>query len=217
LTGLSAFFTTHEWRGKSCHISSLGAQGILTYEPGTITIRIRITSFLGSLILSKILFDVEITTLDVSGVPSAANKYVFIVHGHSEAATLRLKELLSGLGLNPIVLNDQDDRGMTIIEKFEYYARTCSFAFILMTPDDRTAGVGGAESLGRARQNFIMELGWFMAHLGRDRVVILYNGKLEIPSDILGVVYGEFKASVLEAANRIRLALKRVELLETQA
>jgi predicted nucleotide-binding protein len=68
-----------------------------------------------------------------------------------------------------------------------------------------------------ARQNFIMELGWFMAHLGRDRVVILYNGKLEIPSDILGVVYGEFKASVLEAANRIRLALKRVELLETQA
>jgi predicted nucleotide-binding protein len=56
-----------------------------------------------------------------------------------------------------------------------------------------------------------------MAHLGRDRVVILYNGKLEIPSDILGVVYVEFKASVLEAADRIRLALKRVEFLETQA
>jgi hypothetical protein len=71
LTGLSAFFTTHEWRGKSCHISSLGAERILTYEPGRITIRIRITSFLGSLILSKILSDVEITTLDVSGVSSS--------------------------------------------------------------------------------------------------------------------------------------------------
>src|SRR5882762_8315572 len=89
-----------------------------------------------------------------------------------------------------------------------------AFAFILMTPDDRTVGVSGTESLWRARQNVIMELGWFMAHLGRDRVVILYNGKLEIPSDILGVVYVEFKASVFEAADRIRLALKRVELLE---
>src|SRR6266849_4036305 len=141
LTGLSAFFTTHEWRGHSCHISSLGAEGILTYEPGTITIRIRITSFLGSLILSKILSDVEVTTLDVSGVPWAANKDVFIVHGHGELAMVQLKELLASLGLNPIVLMDQDDHGMTIIEKFEYYARTCSFAFILMTPDDRTVGV----------------------------------------------------------------------------
>jgi predicted nucleotide-binding protein len=61
----------------------------------------------------------------------------------------------------------------------------------------------------RVRQNFIMELGRFMASPGRDRV-ILYNGKVEIPFDILGVVYVEFKASVLEAADHIRLALKRV-------
>jgi predicted nucleotide-binding protein len=53
-----------------------------------------------------------------------------------------------------------------------------------------------------------------MAHLGRNRVVILYNGKLESPSDILGVVYLEFKTSVLEAADRIELALKRVNLLD---
>jgi hypothetical protein len=107
---------------------------------------------------------------------------------------------------------------MTIIEKFEYYARSCSFAFILMTPDDRTIGITGAESLWRARQNVIMELGWFMAHLGRERVVILSNGRLEIPSDILGIVYVEFNNSVLEAVDRIHLALQRVELLErTQA
>jgi len=49
------------------------------------------------------------------------------------------------------------------------------------------------------------------------RVVIPYNGQCEIPSDILGVVYVEFKASVLETAERIRLALKRVELLEPAA
>jgi len=40
----------------------------------------------------------------------------------------------------------------------------------------------------RARQNVIMELGWFMARLGRKRVVILHQGEVEIPSDISGVV-----------------------------
>ena len=148
------------------------------------------------------------------GVPAVANKDVFIVHGHGEMAIAQLKELLASHGLNPIVLRDQDDRGMTIIEKFEYYARSCSFAFILMTPDDRTIGITGTESLWRARQNVIMELGWFMAHLGRERVVILFNGRLEIPSDILGVVYVEFNNSVLESADRIHLALQRVQLLE---
>jgi len=160
------------------------------------------------------LCDVESITLDVSGVPSPTNSAVFIVHGHGETATLQLKKLLSDLGLNPIVLKDQDDHGMTIIEKFEYYALTCSFAFVLMTPDDQTVGLSGTKSLWRARQNVIMELGWFMAHLGRNRVVILYYGKLEIPSDILGVVYSEFKTSVIEAADRIELALKRVKLVD---
>lgn len=214
LTGLSALFTTHEWRGNSLHVSSLGSEGILTYEPGQITVRIRTKSRLGSLMLPKILSDVELTTLDVSGAPSATNKDVFVVHGHGEAAMIALKQMLSSLGLSPVVLKDQDDRGMTIIEKFEYYARACSFAFVLMTPDDRTIGVSQTESLWRARQNVIMELGWFMAHLGRDRVVILYNGKLDIPSDILGVVYVEFKTSVFEVEDRIRLALRRLELLE---
>lgn len=213
LVGFQAIFATHEWRGYSCYISSLGAEGILTYEPGTITIRVRVTSFAGLLIKNKILSDVESITLDVSGVPSATNSDVFIVHGHGEVARLQLKKLLFDLDLNPIVLQEQDDHGMTIIEKFEYSARTCSFAFVLMTPDDQTVGVSGTESQWRARQNVIMELGWFMAHLGGERVVILYNGRTEIPSDILGVVYVEFKDSVLDAADRIRLALTRVELL----
>ena len=65
----------------------------------------------------------------------------------------------------------------------------------------------------RARQNVIMELGWFMARLGRDRVVILYSGDLEIPSDILGVVFLEFKEKIDEVADRIYQRLKGVELV----
>ena len=53
-----------------------------------------------------------------------------------------LKNFLTQLGLQPFVLYEQDDLGMTIIDKFEHYATTCSFAFVLMTPDGSNRGCG---------------------------------------------------------------------------
>jgi len=44
----------------------------------------------------------------------------------------------------------------------------------------------------QARQNVILELGYFIGRLGRNRVAALKKGNLEIPSDILGVVYTPF-------------------------
>lgn len=41
----------------------------------------------------------------------------------------------------------------------------------------------------RARQNVVLELGYFAAKLGRNRVFVLKFGELEMPSDISGVVY----------------------------
>ena len=58
-----------------------------------------------------------------------------------------------------------------------------------------------------------MELGWFMARLGRERIVILYKGELEIPSDIYGVVYVQFDESVHEVVGRILQRLKGIGLV----
>ena len=41
----------------------------------------------------------------------------------------------------------------------------------------------------RARQNVVFEAGYFMGKLGRDRVVIIAEKGIEIPSDLQGVVY----------------------------
>lgn len=145
---------------------------------------------------------------------AAENKKVFIVHGQNEAKKLELKDFLAKLALDPVILHQQNDLGMTIIEKFEYYASQCVFAVVLLTPDDQTApATSSAEAKWRARQNVIMELGWFMAKLGRERVLILHQGQLEIPSDILGVVYAPFSNSVTEAGETIRERLKGVGLL----
>jgi hypothetical protein len=140
-------------------------------------------------------------------------KDVFIVHGTNEAKKYELKSFLTGLELNPIILHEQDDKGKTIVEKFEYYAPKCRFAFILLTPDDKQDAGGKPEEKWRARQNVIMELGWFMAKLGREHVVMLHQGAVEIPSDVSGVIYLKFENSISEVGEQIRKRLRGVGLI----
>ena len=44
----------------------------------------------------------------------------------------------------------------------------------------------------RARQNVILELGYFVGRLGRGKVMALKKGDLEVPGDYDGVVYTPF-------------------------
>jgi hypothetical protein len=212
LQGFMGLMTTHDWRGNICHVHGFGGEGVAIYEEGLMTSRVRLRWWI-FVLKNKILSDIENVTANVTGSPAPSNKDVFIAHGHNDAIRLELKSYLAELGLNPIILSEQNYLGFTIVEKFEYFASACSFAFILMTPDDRAITKSDTYSRWRARQNVIMELGWFMARLGRDRVVILFSGELELPSDILGVVFLEFEEKIDEVADRIYQRLKGVELV----
>jgi len=64
---------------------------------------------------------------------------------------------------------------------------------VLLTPDDFGGACGGAQH-SRARQNVILELGYFIGRLTRKRVCALKVGDLELPSDILGVVWTTYDA-----------------------
>src|SRR5262249_9224932 len=122
-------------------------------------------------IKEKILSETATAVVEAAGVTSYGSKDVFIIHGHSESSRTQLKTLLDSFGLNPVILSEQNEGGKTIIENFEYYARLCSFAFALMTPDDQVAGQPGSSPRWRARENVIFEIGWFMARLGRENVI----------------------------------------------
>jgi predicted nucleotide-binding protein len=131
------------------------------------------------------------------------SREVFIVHGHDEAAKEAVARVLSQLDLKPIILNEKADAGLTIIEKFEKHANV-AFAVILLTPDDIGCAKKKPEQRKpRARQNVILEFGYFLGKLGRGKVCALYKEGVELPSDLYGILYVSMDAS---GAWKFRLA-----------
>jgi predicted nucleotide-binding protein len=141
---------------------------------------------------------------------------IFIVHGHDQTAKLEVVRFLEKLSLEPVVLHEQVNSGLTIIEKFEKYAKEASFAIVLLTPDDLGyAASGEPEPKYRARQNVVLELGYFVGILGRNNVVAIHKGKVEIPSDFDRVLYepmDERGAWKLNVARELRQAGFSVDL-----
>jgi hypothetical protein len=137
-----------------------------------------------------------------------ATATIFIVHGHDESLKLSLKNYLQNslqLG-EPIVLHEQNSGGRTLIEKFEEESADVDLVFVLLTPDDRVYVDGGEDSVYRARQNVIFELGYFFAKLQRRRgsVIVLHKGNVERPSDVSGIVFISVDGGIESAGEAIR-------------
>ena len=139
----------------------------------------------------------------------------FIVHGHDETAKLALKNFLQNILKfpEPIILHEQPNWGRTVIEKFEDYSAMSALVFVLLTPDDTVAKGDESDALiRRARQNVIIEMGYFLGTLGRrsGRVVLLYRPLLDLPSDISGVIYIDISGGVEAAGEQIRKKIAHV-------
>jgi predicted nucleotide-binding protein len=151
----------------------------------------------------------------------AVKKRVFISHGKDLKPLNELKEMVAGFGLTPVVLSEQPSGGRTVMEKLEAYSDV-GFAFVILTPDD----LGGYVETGskwsrpqrlrkflktahnRPRQNVVLEFGFFVGKLGRDRVACLLKKPVEQPSDMHGIVYLSFKESIMELKEEIGKELK---------
>lgn len=130
------------------------------------------------------------TPIEVGVKPAPLSRKVFVVHGHDEGARESVARFLERLGFEAIILHEQANRGRTVIEKVEAHGDV-GFAVVLLTPDDIGCAKGGTP-IPRARQNVLLDLGYFIGRLGRDHVCALKRGEVEIPSDFGGVVYVPF-------------------------
>ena len=113
---------------------------------------------------------------------------VFIVHGHDGELKQSVARIIEKQGIEAIILSEQANKGETIIEKFEDYSDVDG-AICLFTSDDIGKAKKGPADKPRARQNVVLETGYFMGKLGRNRIVILADEGIEMPSDLSGVVY----------------------------
>jgi predicted nucleotide-binding protein len=117
---------------------------------------------------------------------------VFVVHGRDDGPREAVARFLERLGFEPVILHEQANLGRTVIEKIEAHSDV-GFAVVLLTPDDE-GNLKGEPPQPRARQNVLLELGYFIGKLTRERVCTLKEGDLEIPSDWRGVIDEPFNS-----------------------
>jgi len=143
---------------------------------------------------------------DLEPLPPA----VFLTHGRSEDWR-HVKQFIGndvGIDLRMIELAEQPHGGSTYIgAKFETYADQCSCAVIVMTGDDKAYDPDDTKET-RVRENVIHELGYFQACLGSDRVILLKEEGVKIPTNILGRGYISYsKGHIAEADTQLRREL----------
>lgn len=154
-------------------------------------------------VLEAAKFEIEIAvdvmrpaaTTGASGAPSTR---VFIVHGQDDARKFELASWLQNItGEQPVILHQQPNGGQVLIEKLEEHGGGAGFAVVLLTGDDvgRAKSLDPADDQARPRQNVVFEMGFFFGLIGRERVAVLYEPEVELPSDISGLVYTELDAA----------------------
>lgn len=128
----------------------------------------------------------------LEGYKGGQRPRAFIVHGHDEPS---LGELISFLKEDlgfpaPVVLRERASSAQTLIERVEDEGLNVDVVFVLLTPDDKVVTEDGLGFVFRARQNVLLELGFFLGLLGRGtgRVILLHKQPVELPSDLGGVV-----------------------------
>ena len=151
---------------------------------------------------------IEVIRREIAALPR-----LMIVHGRSNDHKL-VEDILREQGIiDPIVLQERFKPGQTIPERFEREALQADGALVLFTPDDQAttllspAGVPvhvrALRRRARARQNVSLEYGWFWGRLGRERVLRLMKGELELPSDLAGLLYESYAHSPNECRRAI--------------
>jgi predicted nucleotide-binding protein len=119
---------------------------------------------------------------------------VFVTHGRAQDWRAVKDYIETDVRLRTAELAQQPNLGRTVIEKLLDTADECDSAVIVMTGDDATE-----QGEARVRENVMHEIGFFQGRYGRDRVILLHEDNVNVPTNLSGVVYSAFPHSHVEA------------------
>lgn len=136
---------------------------------------------------------------------------VFIVHGHDEEMKQSVARFIEKFDLEAIILHEQPDKGRNVLDKLVQESKDACFAIVLLSPDDIGYNKNDKVEHSRARQNVVLELGFFIGQLGKEKVCALYKNSsdFELPSDFVGTLYKQYNSSEawkLELAKELKAA-----------
>src|SRR5271165_3535384 len=154
--------------------------------------------------------------------PAKVASSVFLVHGHDHEFRDEVDQYLQTLGVRSVILSKMGAGSQSLLLKFQALATQARFAVVLMSADDigasrrqyENAERGGNQTLRyRARENVILELGFFYGRLGWENVFVVQKPAehtwpdFERPSDLAGVDFFDAVGEIdwrYELANKLR-------------
>ncbi len=119
---------------------------------------------------------------------------VFVTHGRAQDWRAVKDYIESDVKLRTAELAQQPNLGRTVIEKLLDAADECDSAVIVMTGDDVTE-----QGEARVRENVMHEIGFFQGRYGRNRVILMHEDNVNVPTNLSGVVYSSFPSGRVEA------------------
>lgn len=109
---------------------------------------------------------------------------ILIVHGHEYKTRDMLEAFLMDSFNDPhiVIMEKEGIKGETLIEKFEKLVLMSDIALVLLSSDNKR---------NNPRTNVVFELGFLLGSYGRlkNKIIILKNGSVTLPSDIHGLEY----------------------------
>jgi predicted nucleotide-binding protein len=161
--------------------------------------------------------DAAALSVSRKGSKGKSQTKVFIVHGKNHHVRDQIDLYLTKeLGLKTCVMEAGAHSGRTLPEKLEEMASDCTFAIFILTADDVLRDAKKNALLKRARQNVILEVGYFWGALGRrDRVAFLVDKDpaMDLPSDIQGIGWIPITPDLAETKLKLHSELRAAGLV----
>jgi len=96
--------------------------------------------------------------------------------------------------------------GSNIFEVLEKMSSLCQFAIIVWTPDIPVTG----QKRWLPKENVVFECGFFVGKLGRERVFIVHPSKIDIPTDLHGIITCPYNENEKNLATALKPACEEI-------
>ncbi len=130
---------------------------------------------------------------------------IFVLHGSDDEMKNAVVRMLSNVGLEPVVIQDEEDEGQTLPKVLTDYSNV-SFAVILLSPDvmvyQKDEPHPRMRAWPQALQKTIFALGFFIGKLGFNHVFVIHRKEenFDILSDYASVLYIPYEPEIWELA-----------------